>query len=420
MIACGKHFQPNIFKRLACLVGAAGFVGSPVLAQDCKVSVQATPQVLYGAQSASVNVLAHFPSPPAPNAPYAFASALFDVHASNPMWTSASAGAIVGNDVLGINVSQAHSPQTGMPADPSNPFRLWHGTFAAQSDAPALVEIAADPTDFSVYPSKLTSSSAPREADGGNDFILVNPLSVARGRWLAAPGPGTAIQTHDDVVIDGRIITGENFDSASIGLLPAGSITTSSMRVAFVGQPHTFTVTVQSHAPQRSRVNSVTVTFDGLENGGYVGGANFAFADGSVRSVRFDGFLGGVYVATGDLGDKADGEIPALVVDSLPQTINTRTGAGTRSTGALLNLAAANTYTGTTVVLCYDRPVVATVRGPDGRPRTLTLDRIDVHGVREAAARMQSANNLKQMTLGCHVLAADGVEQMSITPLQAE
>src|SRR6185295_17771153 len=138
------------------------------------LSVQATPQVLYGGQSASVNVLAHFPAPPAPNGAYAFASALFDVHASDPGWTFATAGAIAGNDVLGIDVGQAHSPQTGIFADPSNPLRVWRGVFEPQSNAPALVEIAADPANFSVYPSRLTSSSAERDAEGGNDFVLVN------------------------------------------------------------------------------------------------------------------------------------------------------------------------------------------------------------------------------------------------------
>src|SRR5580765_4568485 len=105
MLACDRTVRLALMKRLAG-AGVLGLATAAALGQDCKLSVQATPQVLYGAQSASVEVRAHFPSPPAPNAAYAFASALFDVHASNPMWTFASAGAIVGNDVLGISVSQ--------------------------------------------------------------------------------------------------------------------------------------------------------------------------------------------------------------------------------------------------------------------------------------------------------------------------
>src|SRR6185369_8877317 len=86
---------------LACAVGITP--GFAARGQDCKLSIQASPQVLYSGQSANVNVLAHFPKPPSPGGAYAFASSTFDVHASDPMWTWATAGAIVGNDVLGIN-----------------------------------------------------------------------------------------------------------------------------------------------------------------------------------------------------------------------------------------------------------------------------------------------------------------------------
>lgn len=432
-------------KCLMALAGAAAMAPTGVAAQDCKLSVQASPQVLFSGQSAQVNVFAHFPSPPAPNGAYAFASSNFDVSASDPAWISASAGAILGNDVLGINASQAHAPQLGAFANPSNPIRVWHGRFAPQSAAPSVIEITADPTDFSVYPSKLTSSSAPCDADGGSNYILVNPLRM--GRWLAAPGPGTAIEIQDDVIVDGDIITGENCNATSIGGatikvyicpsdprasrgtgVPSGSVQffDSSNRVVFDHMPDSFTATVHipgagddvfqwdpgdgvdADPPQRSRVSSMTVSFSGLENGGYAAGAIFAMSDGSVRPVRYSGYMGGVYVASGDLNDENDGNLPDLVVSALPQTFEAHS-----SRGALQSLSGNNTWT-----LRYDQPVVVIVRGANGQPQALTVDRIDVQGIRETAAQMRSSNNLKQLSLGCHVFTAKGVQQMTVTPQQ--
>ena len=103
------------------------------------------------------------------------------------------------------------------------------------------------------------------------------------------------------------------------------------------------------------------------------------------------------------------------MVDTLPQTIGARVGPGR------LILPAANTYLGTvTMVLGYDQPVVVVIRDADGRSQVVTLDRIEVHGVREAAARSTSANNLKQMSLGCHVFEAEGVSAMRVIPSQRE
>jgi len=431
------------------LAGAAAMAPTGVAAQDCKLSVQASPQVLFSGQSAQVNVFAHFPSPPAPNGAYAFASSNFDVSASDPAWISASAGAIVGNDVLGINASQVHAPQLGAFANPSNPIRVWHGRLAPQSAAPSVIEIKADPTDFSVYPSKMTSSSAPCDADGGSNYILVNPLRI--GRWLAAPGPGTAIEIQDDVIVDGNIITGESCNATSIGGapikvyicpsdprasrgtgVPSGSVLffDSSNRVVFDQMPDSFTATVQipgagddvfqwdpgdgadtaPPAPQRSRVTSMTVTFSGLEAGGYAAGAQFALMDGSVRGIRYAGYMGGLRVAAGDLNNDNNENTPELVVSSLPQTFEAHS-----SRGALHSLSGVNSWT-----LQYDQPVVVIVRGPNGQPQAVTVDRIEVQDIREVAAQMRSSNNLKQLSLGCHVFTAEGVQQMTVIPRPGE
>lgn len=426
MCSSSRFARPAPAAMLLASSACALVAASQALAQDCRLRVQTSSPVLMDGQSANINVFATFARPPAPNAPYAFASAEFDLLSTHPSWTFASAGAIVGNDVLGINVSQPHAPQLGVFADPANPYRVWSGIYTAMSNAPALVEIKADPTDFSVYPSKLTSSSAPCEAQGGSACIFVNPLSV--GGWMAAPGEGTEIRIHDDVVVDGRIITGENYDSVQVGLLPAvQNLCTSAARVEFSGQPVTFTATVQPHYNQPNSLGTATIDFVEVAGGsGHSVGANFALCDGSVRYISFQGFNGSVCVASGDVnGDGANGA-PGLVLSSLPQTIGARRGvvvqggAGndyvTGSPDEDILIGGKTSYADLEWLVHFDRPVLATVRGADGRPRTVTLDRVEVRGVKETAARLPAGNNLKQIGLGCHKFEATGVRSMSIRP----
>lgn len=399
--------------RLA--VGSALFcAASAGRAQDCGLSVQIPTPVLRSGQTGEVRVLAHFPRPPAPGAPYAFAAASFDVFATQPLWTSASGGAIAGGDVLGIDVAQRHAPQQAIYADPTNPFPVWRGRFAPQSEAPALVEITADPSAFAVYPSKLTSSSAPCEARAGRNFIFVNPLSV--GRWVAAPRDGTEVSVQDDVIVDGRIITAESYDSAAVGLLlPGIRPLLTTVDVEFPdGQPATFAATVQVHSDLPAPVGEMSISFVGLEDGagrGYSTGANFVLADGSVRFFAYEGFRGGVSVAAGDLDGDGDDRIPALVLESVPQTIS-----GSAGRDVLLGGAGADYEVGW--ILTFDRPTSAVVRSADGTPRAVTLDRVEVRSVRERAQRLPSGNNLKQLGLGCHNFEVTGARGLRITPSQ--
>ena len=456
MFATRKSMAWSSLRCLMILGCAAGARPGVVRAVDGKLSVQAASPVLYSGQSTQVNVFAHFSGPPMP---YAFASSTFDVFATDPGWNSASAGAIVGNDVLGITASQAHMPQLGTYANPSNPLRVWHGIFAPQSNAPALIEIEADPINFSVYPSKLTSSSAPCDVVGGSDYILANPLRIGR-RWLAAPGESTSIQIQDDVIVDGRIITGENWDSVSVGLLPIGSygrgsyairlddasaaltpdvvsnrrtwsgpiVLNSSSTIGFSGQPVTFTATVQmlgagddvyqwdpgdgsdpgSSGAQRSRISSLTVTFTGLEGGGHLVGAMAAFSDGSVRPMRYNAYSGQTLVNSGVINVQNNANSPELIVSSLPKTFDAQAPNGRLYLG---------TETGVWR-LHYDQPIVAIVRGPNGQPMPVTIDFVEIGGdsVGAPAAPIPSSNNLKQMSLGVHHFEAHGVQQMTIKP----
>lgn len=396
----------------AAIAPAAAVAFAPAaVAQDCKLSVQVSPQVITSGQSAGVRVWAHFPTPPAPGGAYAFASSNFDVHASLPAWTFAAAGAIVGSDVLGISAGQAHQPQLGNPADPSNPIRIWNGVLRPLAAGPALVEIEADPADFFVYPSKLTSSSVERDAEGGSNYVFVNPIAV--GKWLAAPGEGSTMRTSgDDVIVDGRIITGEDWASASVGVVPTGSVTffDSSMRVAFSEEPESFTATAQARSGDDFPTEDVSFNFARADvpiyGRAYVGGANFSLADGSVRFIAFEGFRGGVSVAVGDLDGDGREQVPSLAVVSLPQVIEAHAGVGRLY----------STDRGTTWTLRYDEPVRALVRGPNGQAQRVELDRIDIYAVREAQAPQRMQNNLRQLSLGCHVFEAEGVRQMAITP----
>src|SRR5262245_52577850 len=93
-------------------VGVA--LANAAFAQDYRLTVQPSSPVLVGGQRAEVHVYASMPRPPARNAPYAFASAEFDVRASHPLWTYASGGVIADDGVIDIRVSQPHRPQSGV------------------------------------------------------------------------------------------------------------------------------------------------------------------------------------------------------------------------------------------------------------------------------------------------------------------
>lgn len=383
----------------ACLAGSF-----QSRAQDCGLLVRAHPKVLHHGERAAVDVLAYFDSSAPAPAHYALAAAAFDVFSSSPAWTFVTGGAIAGNDVLGIIASQPHAPQAGVFADPSNPIRIWNGMMTAVGYAAALVEVKAEPTVILVYPSKLTSSYVqcdPSGMAGSSDLMMVNPIRA--GEWRAAPGRGTST-TVDDVIVDGRIITGE---SMSIGLMyTADDLKESNVRVQHFGRAATFTATVWAVNPEHSTpISTISMNFTRLESdqGWYRIDARGSEGAG-VGFSPFNAYIGGVRVAGGNAGND-------LLIGGLPDNIVAKSGGG------VIEMNTNNTYTGTTMVLMFDRPLQVVYTGPDGRPRHITADRIEVATpISEASARVRGMNNLKQLSLGVHVFEATGVSRMRLKP----
>lgn len=391
---------PMMRRLLAASVAAVplALVTSAAVAQDCSLSVHASPQVLAPGESAKINVLAQFPS-----TFHAFAAATFDMKASHPAWTFASSGVIVGTTVGGIAVSQPHVPPLGILADPANPYLAWTGKLKPTSAAPALIEVESSPGEFWVYPSAQTSSAAPRDATGDSDYIFVNPLAV--GGVRAAPGTNTTVAIHDDVIVDGRIITAENPAPILIGLLlPAVQVVRSSVGVWIPGRPSDFSVLTQT-TDGVSRSN-FRLTFNGQTTGGPDMDYGVSASGQGPRVRAFDGFSGGVRVAVGDLDAPTPGGLPALSLASIPDHIETRVEQQTASRrgGMLLS-----------VQLMYDSPVVATLRGPNGQQRTLKMDRIVVSVPLDPGTALPSGNNLRQIGLASHAFEAAGVPGMVLT-----
>lgn len=383
-------------RRLAVLSTAVGLVSASgqAMAQDCTLSVRATPNVIFAGQRAAVDVHAHFPS-----RMYALASTQFNVHATQPAWSFASSGLIVGTDVLGMNVWQNHAPRAGVFANPANPYAVWRGVFTPTSTEPVLVEFHVDPSAIALYPRRLSSSWIPGRARGDREWLLVNPLAV--GKWIAAPGPGTRARIGDDVIVDGTIITGENpAGTPRIGLLmPAVQKEASSfMTLRFADQPDALalTVDVPSLPGEQFTLNYTKVDLEPADAAGmYRVTADLIGPPGT--PIRFDAFRGGVSVAAGYL-DELHGQ---LRMSGVPDQLGVRV-QRERTGGSQLD---------DVIITSYDiSPTSAHIHF---NGLVVEADRVTL-----TARQRVSSNNLRQISLGCHVFEASGVRSMSIVPDQ--
>lgn len=377
--------------RRSAPILALAVAAGPAVAQPAALVARATPQVLGPGQSAQVDVLARLPG-----GAYAVASSAFGVHATAPGWLSADSGFIAAGHVLGASFSQPHLPGAGVFADPADPLRIWSGTYRPASPAPALVEIRPGASAFSIYPSRLTPSAIPLDPAGiaiRPQLVFVNPAPV--GRWLAAPGERTAIGVHDDVIVDGRIITGENPAAILIGLLlPAvQSGRDNGVRIEFDQAPDSFSAT--AHAQRgpipvdQFSLNFTKVTFERS----YEVRAEFPAAG----PISFTGFQGGVRVAAGDV----DGQGSLFRLAKIPQVVRSSAGPRIRVfDGRIQDVSYGWT-------LRFDAPVQMLLS--DGSVRA--VDTVEVRG-------RGTTNNLKQIGLACHVFESTGASLMRLIPSQ--
>lgn len=397
---------------LVAAAGALGLCDGAAMAQDCKLSVHASPHIIYSGQSASVDVLAEFP-----NSAYAFAATQFNVFSTQPAWTFTTGGVIAGDDVFNIVANQPHSPPTGVFANPANPYRVWRGVLTPTSNAPALVQVSADPQAFSIYPNRRTPSWIACDSAGGSDVVMFNPLKA--GRWAAAPGAGTQIQVRsgDDVIVDGRIITGENpATPILIGLLlPAvQKVRESAARVGFDRTPDLYTSSVQVLNRDGVPMESYSLNFTKIEFGN-APMHHLSVSPGADATAVYRGFRGGVVVAAGDLDTTGHvPSVPALLLASIPPQQTAKVGLGR------LTLGAANAPAHIEHTYVFEGLVGAVVRDRNGRPVSVKLDKVvvSVPLAKSVRSRISRANNLHQLGLGVHTFEATGVRSMTVTPTQ--
>lgn len=388
MVYSRSKLSRSRFMRSAALIGLAT-LAAPVLAQDCTLEIQAVPQVILPGQSAFVGVHAGFPA-----GFYAFASGGFDVGADTPAWRAASAGTIVGADVVGIQVAQAHSPQNGVLADPSNPVRVWSGVFTPESYAPAFVEFEVLPTSFSVFPSNMTPSSIPCDAVGSRAWVMVNPVRL--GAYGAAPGAGTNM---DDVFIEGRIITAEaapGGTSTLVGLLvPAVQKSPAAGTRASFGSPPS-TMSFRAHVSGDGRpLDSYSFNFERLENGaGYAARTDLPLGVG--LQIQFS-HAGRVVAAVAT----PQGETPLFRAQVLPDTFGARIeqppDTGSRPVKFPRQVSLVGRFTSDRA-----QPFIL----PDGR--VITADTVEV------SAAVGRINNIRQIGLALHSYAATDARTMTL------
>lgn len=392
-------------RRTAVALAASFGLTGLATAQDCKISMRAAADVVTSGQTLAVDAYALFPA-----TAHALASASFDVLATHPAWSSSSNGAIVGNDVLGIVSAQAHNPPLGVIADPANPMRLWHGQHAPVSDVPAVVQYQAQPGALSVYPSALTSSSAPCDTAGGSDLVLVNPLKA--GRVRAAPGEGTQVRLRpvvDDVVVDGNIITSPVPMPLVFGLLLP---TVQKSEPPCFGldpktSPSSLSIGVRTQRSAQAPNEPVTLNFTKVtwEHKS----AGIAVTDASETTTRgtFRAYLGGIEVARGtlDRAGEPTADTSALQMAALPSHVSTRAEPKRGPRGASLTMGVSIVY-----ALGFDAPVHALVRNPQGESAAVSVDRVELDMSAGTAPRAAA----RRVQPGIHTFEAAGVDAWGV------
>jgi hypothetical protein len=380
---------------LAALVAAAGSVGT-VNAQPCSLQVKASPQVILSGQSAKVDVFARFPA-----TAFAFAAAQFDVEAEAPAWNFVTGGAIVGSGVFGIAANQSHMPQVGVIADPMNPYHAWTGRFVPASNAPALITIKANPTDFWYYPSALTSSPVQCAAGGGEARVLINPLRL--GNHLAAAAAGDSLR----VTPNGFVASSPDSETLIGLLLPiVQKVRESETTLNFESRPTSFEATVEVNTSVP--IDSYSLNFAKIE---FRSSPSLPLS--YLMSVQIPDAIGvrlELIYPNGSVESfpARDGQFPVRFM-SIPTRLkaeligdlekDTRAGGGTIEIQSFSwGVSNPTSSTGMQVLMA------------DGSVRTVRSA-----AVREAARRIPSGNNLKQIGLALHSFRKVGPGTLTIS-----
>lgn len=395
----GSGFSFSASRRgvltLAALVAAAGLAGT-VNAQPCSLQVKASPQVILSGQSAKVDVFARFPA-----AGFAFAASQFSVEADVPAWNFVTGGAIVGSGVFGIAASQAHMPQVGVIADAMNPYHAWTGRFVPAVSGPQLITIKANPSDFWYYPSVLTSSPVQCAAGGGETRVLVNPLRL--GKHVAAAAAGDVLR----VTPSGFVASSADTETMIGMLLPAvQSGRTSETTFNFEQRPSEFEaeVEVNSSRPTESfALNWAKIEFRNSPSGpsSYLVSAEIPDAIGlRLELVYPNGSVESFAARDGEFPVRfmsIPGTLKAELVDDVEK--DPRGGEVIEVTSFSWGMSNPSSSSGIQVLMA------------DGSVRTVRSA-----AVREAARRVPSGNNLKQIGLAMHTFRKVGPGTMVLSP----
>ncbi|MFG0284128.1 MAG: hypothetical protein ACF8R7_06865 [Phycisphaerales bacterium JB039] len=127
-----------------------------------------------------------------PTDDYAFAGALWNLHASEEGWGDLGGSMlkytgpgeppfISGSSVFRIVDGQLNFPPAGIYADPTNPIAVWHANFEVTDLTPRDITIRTETRQGAIYPLRESSASEQRPWTEGEGVIRVIPAPGALG-----------------------------------------------------------------------------------------------------------------------------------------------------------------------------------------------------------------------------------------------
>ena len=125
-----------------------------------------------------------------PKDDYAFAGALWNLHASEEGWAGLGETTlpphpgepiweIVGASIIRISDGQLNFPPAGVYADPANPIAVWHANFEVTDFTPRQISFRTETRTASIYPQRESAVSEQRPWAEGAGAIRVVPAPGA-------------------------------------------------------------------------------------------------------------------------------------------------------------------------------------------------------------------------------------------------